>query len=202
MPAYGRFSWYDGWQRGALGEMFGLIERCSSDEPMATVIDRAIKYYVHGNRPRPVEIAVASSQMAFELLAWLRLREQGGQSKQDFKNLSAAQKMRAVLNEASISDAIPDSLDRASELAAQLGATDGPELLTRMRNGFVHPAPSKRAFGGDEWVQGWILMQWYLELSLLHLLGYTGQYSCRLPDRRKHVGDHSSVPWTSTPATS
>jgi len=74
------------------------------------------------------------------------------------------------------------------------------QALTEIRNSIVHPKKSSFSLAGEvsATYEVWVLGQWYLELALLQLFGYTGHYSNRL------IGDTcaeqvSKVPWHSSP---
>ena len=51
------------------------------------------------------------------------------------------------------------------------------------------------------WVDGWRLIVWYVELSLLSLFGYKGAYRNRLR-RDRWVGLVEDVPWNTAEAAS
>jgi hypothetical protein len=99
----------------------------------------------------------------------------------------------------SIPTEVPGHFEALSSRGSRIGQSDwtSPEALFNVRNSLVHP-PRKLDEAewptSDELVEAWQLATWILELSLLHVLGYDGEYWCRL----RLVGsgwDTGAVPW-------
>jgi hypothetical protein len=63
-----------------------------------------------------------------------------------------------------------------------------------MRNLFIHP-DDRQVKGAPAWIDAWRLSQWYLELLVLHLVGYTGDYLDRRPNGSEWAGDTRRPPW-------
>ena len=55
---------------------------------------------------------------------------------------------------------------------------DGPNALTRLRNGYTHHEVME--FDEEVKYQAWKLALWYIEIVILRLSGYTGKYSNRV----------------------
>jgi hypothetical protein len=72
---------------------------------------------------------------------------------------------------------------------------DGPEAITRIRNELVHPKNKLPIKIGTVIPDTWNLAQWYIELIILGLAGYGGEYSNRLSAR--WTGEVETVPWVS-----
>ena len=75
---------------------------------------------------------------------------------------------------------------------------EGPEILFNVRNDMVHPP---KQLVEPEWPEGdllfeaWQLGTWYLELALLRIMGYDGQYWSRVRLNRSGA-DGEPVPWS------
>ena len=72
------------------------------------------------------------------------------------------------------------------------------ELAINVRNKVVHPPNNIRSIewpSGNELFEAWQLTMWYLELSILRLLGYRGNYTSRL-QLHGWSGRTEPVPWT------
>jgi hypothetical protein len=82
----------------------------------------------------------------------------------------------------------------ASDLKSADGPADGPRLFTEIRNEIIHPTKNRLSRDHDELVDAWRLSLWYIELVLLRVLRYEGQYASRLLERRWE-GDIEPVPW-------
>ena len=67
----------------------------------------------------------------------------------------------------------------------------GPTFITRLRNKATHPLPDQTVAIGD-YREAWRLSQRYVELMLLKLFDYQGEYRDRL------TGETKSVPWAAS----
>ena len=150
----------------------------------------------------PIEGHIIWLQSALELLAWVYFVDvQRIADTNAFRSKSAAERIKLLLNEASIPVAIPVEATELSNFASTLGGhqRDGPGVLTYIRNGVGHPNHRARAFGTPprRLYQAKSLGLQYLELVLLWLLDYQGSWSNRLiPGRNVLVVE--SVPWASS----
>ncbi len=63
--------------------------------------------------------------------------------------------------------------------------------LTKLRNNAVHP--EKDAVPDGAYYHAWKLARWFIELTVLSVVGYQGNYANRLV--RKFPGDVDVVPW-------
>jgi hypothetical protein len=70
---------------------------------------------------------------------------------------------------------------------------DGPEAITRVRNELVHPKGRLPIKVGSVVPDTWRLAQQYIELLILRLAGYRGEFSNRLT--AKWIGEVEKVPW-------
>lgn len=119
-----------------------------------------------------------------------------------YEDDSAPVRFRQLLKSLRIPRDIPDSLPAASRTLQRIGNPeydqDGPEVIAALRNRLVHPNEAHRrdlkqlTVIGKHQVKE--LAIWYLELSLLGLLGYQGTISNRT-DLDRHRTDSELVPW-------
>jgi hypothetical protein len=188
-----RISWCDPENADCLRELFAPLYRRMSDQFWEPVMRRAIRIYVAANRPDPLDLAPVQSQIGLELLAWAVLAETEGWIVPSDR-LDAHSRLRLLLKWAGIPTEPRPELSALSAFAKAEGI-DGPEVITRVRNSVVH-APRRRAEWPDSslLVDAWKLSQWYLELSILRLLDYAGDYGSRLGEGR-WSGDLTPVPW-------
>ena len=97
------------------------------------------------------------------------------------------------------------ALDELAALAAAEKGGDGPAAFTAVRNVLVHRNARRAAqfasISSKCRREAWRLGQWYLELILLNLFGYTGNYSSRLVREGFRGDEVQRVPWAPTPAT-
>jgi hypothetical protein len=165
----------------ALNNLFaGFVERYF-DSVWQGPLRAAIHWYVEANSSRARhETKLLLAQVALELLAWVEVVEAHRlHSRGDFKDLSAAGKLRSLLQRLRIPCELPSYLSELHGL--QKGdAFDGPGVLVGLRNALVHAGEKRpaKATGVQSWQAGQLALQ-YVELSLLALCGYHGKYARR-----------------------
>ena len=174
--------WREGWacfDRTQAADFESLlasfVTKCH-DPLWQQVLPRAFDYYVSANDPLNVEIAVSTSQMALELLAWAVLHEGKLVTTTQFKSKSfnAEHRIERLLQEAKIPLGLDPSLKHLLARSPTGGWRNGAHAITCMRNTIVHPTAKKPTFPIDAWVDAWRLSQWYLALLLLWLLDHQG----------------------------
>ncbi|WP_041233024.1 hypothetical protein [Cylindrospermum stagnale] len=81
-----------------------------------------------------------------------------------------------------------------------MNVLDGVQALTEIRNAIVHSNPKKRqkvlnrAF--EEQREAYELGLWYLELILLNLFEYKGEYWNRIAKKQRYEDYIENVPWS------
>lgn len=112
------------------------------------------------------------------------------------KDLTAAQSTRHLLEWAGIPTVIPECFPVLTAKPGLTGPTDGPWFISEVRSRLVHPPKSldDPEWPGDSQLRAaWQLGTWYLELALLRVLGYQGEYQTRL-ELDRYVGHVEPVP--------
>ena len=133
-------------------------------------------------------------QAALERLAWhVLVRERNAISEKGFRNLTAADQLRLMLNILSIPTTIPDGLTKLQALGRSR-ASDGPEIFTYIRNRLTHPPKVSALKEHLPYYEAYCLAQWYVELAILSACGYNGEYGNRTMMRR-WKGQVEKVPW-------
>jgi hypothetical protein len=202
-----RYSWFPEFLPDCLADVFPGFMRLWKDPDWKQSLCVAIHWYIESNaQAGAIEGTLVLQQLASELLSSrLFVEERGTYTEKKFKNhkeFPADRKMRLLLDEAKIPTAIPARLAFLSALATQEGWQDGPQALSHLRNCITHPTAHKRQtldrVSMPARYEAFSLALWYLELILLWLMGYKGDYVNRLNVRAN--GDRETVPWA--PATS
>lgn len=178
----------------------GFIKRINRDQ-WKEPTQLSIWWYLASNtRAGGMEGSIILTQSAFELLAWtLFVEERKVLSSNSFKELSGSEKIRRLLTAAGIPIAIPDYLTSLCKMAHSNAWHDGPQTLTKFRNGFTHPERRKRQVvveaEGLALFEAWSLGLWYLELLLLWLFDFNGLYINRLRREVPRSDAVERVPW-------
>lgn len=194
-------SWFNRLSTEGFGVLPGLVAKLG-DAIWGEPVRNALHWYIVANKPGPVSIegAIVLQQAAFELLAWTLLVEDRKVLSDDgIQKLWASDRIRRMLSACDIPLEIPTRLDDLLKVAKAENWQDGPRATTEIRNAIVHSSPKKRArilaHGPDARTDTWILGQWYLELVLLKLIGFTGRYSNRLSRGVCRGEEVEPVPW-------
>lgn len=145
----------------------------------------ALYWYLRSNESSALQAGIILTQAALERLARQLLPNE------KYEALTkAAERIRAVLEEAGIDPAMPQSCKELREVAQ----VDGPEILSRIRNDLVH-AEMRTNVSLEAYLEARDLGQWYVELLLLKLFGYEGQYANRLAYIYEGIWKPELVPW-------
>jgi hypothetical protein len=126
------------------------------------------------------------SQAALEILSWTYLVTCSGMSRTQFKSLKAVEAFRELLNRMGIPPEVPASLRLLQGIS-----TDGAAAIVAVRNDLVHPEKRGGVLPATE---AWTLAQRYIELVILKLCGFDGEYANRTVSPR-WVGQVERVPW-------
>jgi hypothetical protein len=133
-------------------------------------------------------------QASLERFAWhLLVRQDRSLSEKEFNKLSAARRLRWMLNSLSIPTAVPEGLRNLSKYA-EAKKLDGPEAFTFIRNRLVHPPKPSAVKEEALHYEAYSLAKWYIELAVLSVCGFRGEYSNRTRAHR-WVGQVEKVPW-------
>ncbi len=191
----GSFSWFDQTLTPAAEDLWPTFLRRWNEPSDQTVLRRLISYWIGSNLPRPVEVGYTLAVTGLDLAGWHSLVVNGSESASAWEKTSAADRIRATLSAWQIPASVPIELARLANEATATGV-DGPALLARGRNRFMHPRPgSKQDLPSEVLPEAWLLATWYLELCLLGWLGFVGKYKRRTdPDR--WIGVVEDVPWS------
>ncbi len=163
---------------------------------MEKIIGRAVNHLLVACGEELIDVRITVLAAGLDLLAWGQLRRNDW-SMPKLKDLTAAQSTRHLLEWAGIPTAIPEGFPVIPAKPDVSGPTDGPWFISKVRNRLVHPPKS---IDDPEWPDdahlraAWQLGTWYLELALLRVSGYQGEYQTRL-ELNRYVGHLEPVPW-------
>jgi hypothetical protein len=172
------------------------------DRALLQVVDRAGRHLLAANGPEVLDVRIPVACSGIELLGWAVLQRQQWLTRDGLGRLPAAGRVRLLLQWAGIPVELPTQFDALAARRGRLGQPDfaGPEVLFDVRNNLVHPP---RRIEEPEWphhdelLEAWQLATWYLELAVIRLLGYEGEYVSRL-----RLGgwdlDTETVPWSTS----
>ena len=162
-----------------------------------------IQWYVEAVRATGgLEGSIILLQTALETLAWVLIVDDQGTSVEAFvqESNNASKKINHLLRTIKVSNKIPDSLAELKNYSSSLelwGRDNGPIALCNVRNDITHASPENRkklyALDDSVIVETRRLGLWYVELSLLWIVAYQGNYYNRTSDSNKWCVE--PVPW-------
>ena len=121
---------------------------------------------------------------------WLTGDRHPARGRGGYERLTAADRLRLLLNWAGFTTAVPaHMLSMLAKAAESDGKPDSAELIAWTRNMVVHPDKHDQ-LPEDLAPETCMVAMWYTELIVLKLLGYDGYYRNRLND-----GAIELVPW-------
>ncbi len=173
----------------------------SEESAIEFSVDRAVTMLLATNEPGVLDVKIPIICAGLEILAWSTLQYERWLNPDDLAKLSAGARTRLLLQWAGIPIDLPANFDGLSGWRQRGGRQylTGPDLIFEVRNRVVHP-PKK--VSDPEWPKPeelWDALRlgtWYLELALLRILGYGGEYASRLHPAGWR-GQTEPVPWRS-----
>ena len=154
--------------------------------PDGDVIAQAIDSYVNANTV-PYTLSVPITQSALEGLTGLF------EPPRNWRQLGGFRKaLESILGKRQISPDVPSRFDYLKSFQHQMNLDNGVHAVVEARNIVVHADRRKL----DPWIflDASELGQWYVEMLLLNLFGYSGRYQSRLM-RDNDVSPFVRVPW-------
>jgi hypothetical protein len=178
------------------------LSSLADDPALQQVVDRAGHHLLAANGPEVLDVRIPVACSGLELLGWAVLQRHQWLTRDGLAKLPASARVRLLLQWAGIPVELPAQFHELAARRRRLSKPDlaGPELVFDVRNSLVHPP--KRIEepdwpDHDELVEAWQLATWYLELAVVRLLGYQGEYVSRLR-LEGWIGDTDLVPWSAS----
>jgi hypothetical protein len=220
MDAVGRVVWAD-WSAPRLGLQQSVWRWCprqlfnqalpalatgltllAEDPALQQVVDRAGRHLLVANGPGVLDFRIPVACTGLELLSWAVLQRRQWLTRDGLGRLRASGLVRLLLQWAEVPVELPSQFGALAARRGRLGQPEvaGPELIFNVRNSLVHPPKRMEEPewpDRDELLEAWQLATWYLELVVLRLLGYEGEYLSRL----RWGGwdfDTDSLPWSAS----
>nr|WP_314277993.1 hypothetical protein [uncultured Peptostreptococcus sp.] len=175
-------------------KFLALMCKKLQDPYYSSAIVSSLDWYIESINGRNIYNNIISIQTALEMLSYVVLVEMKDvYSQLEYDSHPASQNIKKLLKECVLDTKI-DSIDMFSEKLKK-NFKDGSDLITFFRNSVVHPCKSKHK-NELEFEDMWntiLLGINYLELVLLYLINYKGEYSDRFKDIS--FGQVNLVPW-------
>lgn len=185
-----------------LNELFQKFTDLWKNENDRNFLISAVHWYIEANNNSGyTEGSIIMAQTALELIYnWLLIEKNGLLIGKDSESINAANKIRLLLSHLKIDYSVPEDFN---ELKSLIGTSpeyiDAPSVVVQIRNSIVHSQIEKRkkisALSLQTKYQALQLCIWYIEMSLLYVLGYKGKYSNRCSKKLFPKDREINVPW-------
>lgn len=195
-----RESWFDYAHGDALPEMFPGFMSLWENENWHTPLTEAVYWHLLANEgDRGSDTGIVLAQAAMEVLAWtLLVTERQALTVKGYRDLWASDRFRLLFSFLGIPKEMPDTLPALAAVARERNWSDALHALTEIRNSIIHPERKNRESSGSCLLEAWQLALWLLDLLVLRLCDYQGEYASRLHTPR-WLGNVIPVPWGSVP---
>jgi len=187
-------------QAHQLSDVFKGFLELWNDPSWKDALPELIYWYLQANLAGRghlgADSALTLSQATLEKLAWFYATQvRKAVSEEAFRpgKLRASDQLRLLATLMGLPHEVPDILDSLKEDAKGLKFEDAFHAVTEIRNQLVHSKKKRELKPGAEF-EAWNLSQWYVEMCLLRLMHYQGQYANRVR-LNKWVGETEAVPW-------
>ncbi len=199
-------NWFSDVVDNNLSECFpGFMQRFEDVVWQKSIRDVIYWYLTATSSVVSIENGVVLAHIGFETLGWMLLVEDlKSLSSNGYDKINASDKLRLLLSQVKIPLQIPTELASLESFAKAENCQDAPDALALLRNAYVHPSPNSRKrldrTDPQAQYQAWVLSMYFLELILLHLFGFNGEFSSRLVSGGWKGGEVRRVPWSMPPA--
>ena len=193
-------TWFSLPQAHLLSEVFPGFWTLWNDRLWKDTLPELIYWYLQANlvgrSDLGVDAALILSQATLEKLSWTyvtQIRKAVSEEAYQSGKLIASDQMRLLSTFMGLPHETPDFLDSIKKDADGKEFADAFHVIADIRNQLVH-AKKKRNLKPRATLHAWNLSQWYVEMCLLRLMKYQGEYANRLR-LRKWAGETEPVPW-------
>lgn len=191
------FHWLDFDSGSDLSNMYPKFSNKWKSESWQKTLKEVIYWYIHSNdQSVNIDAGIILTITAIERLSYeYTVNERKLISREGFKKLRHSDMLRLLFA----------SLNIPVEISGQKkhffkklnlnnkDSQDAAFILSEIRNSLIHPDNKFHGKAdGDIYFKAWTMGQWYLELSILAIIGYDGKYIDRTLDG---FTSRSELPW-------
>ncbi|AZQ44824.1 hypothetical protein [Nonlabens ponticola] len=191
----------------SIDQLWKNYKKVASDPHDEDFLFTAIHWYLNANNNVGfTESSIIMAQTALELIYnWWIVEKKGLLSGRDASSISASNKIRLIVKNLGIETEVPLGLKCLnSYVSEQKRALDGPDVITEVRNMIVHSQIEKRMkLNKIDMSTKYEILElciWYIELALLNILEYHGEYYNRTTKGATLKHGLQPVPWGVKPS--
>ncbi len=181
-------SWVDPVGSHHLSSVFDGFLKLLNDPVRGDGISKVVQWYLRGNESNEPEVGVVLAHAALERLSFLVNGSKGRQQHE-------GDWLADALRQNGINPSLPAECSELTVLDKTHQWSHGPHALTVFRNDLVHPNNRSGPFPDLAMREAQSLGLHYIELMLLRLSGFMGQFVNRLKGRESISSRIGVVPW-------
>jgi len=187
-----------------LNDLWRRFSKLWKEESNKDFLISAIHWYVEANSLSGfTEGSIVMAQTALELIYnWLIVEKNRFLKGKDAEGISAANKIRLLLAQLRLDSKVPSTMTNLYSYvdSRKQEELDGPEIFVQIRNAIIHSQEEKRKkIGKLPYMVKYEALQisiWYIELSLLYILGFSEKYHNRCSGTMWAGAGEEYVPWS------
>ena len=173
----------------SLSDVFEGFWHLFGDPKWNETLVKVTAWYLRSNDANESEVSIVLTQAALEHLTYKLQGTRGATKEGDW--------IASALNGLGIDVPIPPECRELSKLENQLNWSHGPHALVAIRNSLIHADNKLGNISPSAYTEAWNLGQRYIELMILKLCNYAGQYRNRLKWEAGYTPSVETVPWAS-----
>ena len=192
-------SWLPKHDLNGLDHAFKTFRRLWSDPIWNQPLRELVHWYIEANlHAGALEGSLIIGHTALDLLSWMHLVVDKRWTSSKIPG-TAAERLEMALRHFKIPSVLPVELKGVKRLGTLKSMTSGPRIVSKFRNAIVHPTAVNRKFLDQATTRDrYDLLQLclsYLELGILAVLDYQGEYLSRLKAGVSMAEATTKVPW-------
>lgn len=194
-------SWTNSHSTEGFNELWQFFSNKWKDENHRDVLNTVIHWYMECNKGSGfIEGSIIMAQTALELLYnWYVVENKKLLIGKDSENINASNKIRLLISQVNINYDVPKSFASLQNFLKSEKLIDAPEAVVQIRNAIVHSQEEKRIklskIENKAKQEALELCIWYIEMALLKVLNFKGNYYNRCSDNRFTSGRVEKLPW-------
>ena len=179
-------SWSDESKSHSLSSVFKGFRNLLNNPSQSDTVSQVVNWYLRSNESSEPEVSVVLTQAALERLSYHIIGS---------KNSKTGEWINQALVQTGINTQIPADCPELIQLNRQHNWRHGPHALVNIRNNLAHASNNIGTISATAMMEAQALGLHYVELMLLHLSGFCGNYMNRLKRSGGYVSQVEPVPW-------
>ena len=179
-------SWADFMEGHTMTLVFEGLWKLLNDPKQSDTVSQVINWYLRSNESAEPEVSIVLTQTALERLSHATIGSKNGKTG-DWIN--------QALTSMGINAQIQVECPALKQLQLQHNWNHGPHALVDIRNNLAHSANNIRMIPATAMLEAQAVGLHYVELMLLRLSGFTGEYMNRLKHGGRFLSPIETVPW-------